>query len=173
MRESVVGEVGLCAFGGVRSRVVLLPDERLAAEEALDGRQELVLEELAVDGAVDVAVDDERADEAPPGDGPVHMYGGGMAVVADGLGLFAVQCPLPVVPRVVLEFAADEGGVGAHEAAVPVLREAVDHVAVLLAEVEVARLERDSARSRLEDGHFSQIPADCSGVDVLFVGNGS
>ncbi len=95
-----------------------------------------------------------------------------MAVGADGLCFLAEQDPLAVVPGVVFELPADKGGVGADEFAVPVLGKCVDHIAVLLSEEEISRLEWNSARSRLELGDSSEMTADTLNGNVLLVGDG-
>ena len=66
----VVGEVILSDVGDMGAGVVLLEEERLAAEELLDCWKELIFEQFPVPGAVDVAEDDERTDETPPREPP-------------------------------------------------------------------------------------------------------
>lgn len=166
----VVGIIAEVPLGDVRhmwSRIVLLKAVGFPSEQLFDGRHKFILEEFAVARAVDVASNNKGADQSPPSDSSIHVQCGRVAVDAHGFGFLVEQHPLAVVPRVVLEFPGNEGGVGAHESPDPVRRFAVEHIAVRLAECEVPRLERDPSGASSEPGHLCEMAADGGFVDPL------
>ncbi len=73
MGFGVVGEVVLGGDGDVRSGIILLPVEGFAAEQSLNCWKEAILKQLTVYLSVDVAVHDERTDEAPPGYSSINI----------------------------------------------------------------------------------------------------
>jgi len=128
----VVLQVGLGNLCHMGPGIVLLPMPGSGTEEFDDGGEELVLKYLPVDGAVDVAHNDEWPNEPPPRYCAINMYRGGVPVVADRLGLLTIQYPLAIIPGVVTELSRHESRVGDDETSVPVGSLGVQHVAVSL-----------------------------------------
>ncbi len=75
MGSWIVENVVSGGVGDVRASIVLPPDEGLRPEQSLYGEEEAVFEHFAIDGAGDVAVDDERTNESPATDGTIDVEG--------------------------------------------------------------------------------------------------
>lgn len=170
---TIILDETLSNIGGVGTSVVLLPVPTLGAEKFLNGRKELIEEQASVNLPIDVAVHDERSNKSMPRDGAVHVYGGWMSVLADRFRFIAVEGPLPVIPGVIFEFSADESGVGTDDSAVPELGFGIHEIAVSLAELKVAWLERDSARSCTEGRRYTENVSYGLNRDTLLLGDSS
>ena len=71
----VICEVGLGADGYVGAGIILLPMPGFGAENFFDRGEKLVFKNFSVNITIDVAVHNERTNEAVPGYSTIHVYG--------------------------------------------------------------------------------------------------